>query len=270
MKRAAFALSLLILSSLSSIAQAGAIAKVVALYGSPTASGRALVAGSDIQEHDKIAVGSGNVQILFTDGTKLVLGSGSTLVIEKYLMRGGNVAQNVTIDALRGTFRFITGNSPKKNYHLKTSNATIGIRGTGFDFWVNDKTGVAVLEGKVKLCRSGSTNNQNNCVELAAGCQAGIAEPGNTHLLKSNSLSFAIRAHFPYIINQSSLRPKFRLPVEACSRVLDLTEPSQGNSTRNSEPPPPPPTECEQTCREVCTQNYDGEGQSCTQQCSCD
>jgi hypothetical protein len=241
MKRVTFALGLLILSSMSSSAHAAAIAQVAALYGSSTASGRVLASGSDIHEHDKIIVGSGNVQIVFTDGTKLVLGSGSTLVIEKYLMRGGNTAQNVTIDALRGTFRFITGNSPKKNYHIKSSNATIGIRGTGFDFWVNDKTGVAVLQGKVKLCRNGNTKNQKQCVELLSGCQAGIAEPGGARQLKSYSLSFAIRAHFPYIVDQSSLRPKFQLPVEACSRALELTEPSQGNSNSRSEPPPPPP-----------------------------
>jgi FecR protein len=264
MKRATFALGLLILCGLFSSANAAAIAKVVALYGSPTASGRTLVAGSDILEHDKISVGTGNVQILFTDGTKLVLGSGSSLVIEKYLMRGGNTAQNVTIDALRGTFRFITGNSAKKNYHIKTSNATIGIRGTGFDFWVNDKTGIAVLEGKVKLCSGGA------CVNVNAGCQAAVAAPGDAHLLKSNSLSFAIRAHLPYIIDQSSLRQKFRLPVEACSRVLSLTEPSQGSSNRQVEnDPPAPPPVCTPTCHEVCETNPQTGYQMCRQECGC-
>ena len=73
-------------------AHADPIATVVAVQGSPKASGangdRTLAAKSAIFEKDKITVGSGNVQVLFVDGTKLVVGPGSTLVVEKYLMRG--------------------------------------------------------------------------------------------------------------------------------------------------------------------------------------
>ena len=224
MLRAALSIGLLILTSLFSFANAEAIAKVVGLYGSPTASGRTLNVGSDIQEHDKIAVGSGNVQILFNDGTKLVLGSGSSLVIEKYLMKGGNTASNVSIDALRGTFRFITGNSAKNAYHIKTANSTIGIRGTGFDFWVNNDTGVAVLEGKVKLCRSGK------CVDINSNCQAGVAKATDTQLLKPRPESLAIRTHFPFILDQSWLRASFRLKVQSCDEILSLTAPVERSS----------------------------------------
>ncbi len=219
MLRAALSVGLLILTSLFSFANAEAIAKVVGLYGSPTASGRALSVGSEIQEHDKIAVGSGNVQILFNDGTKLVLGSGSNLVIEKYLMKGGNTASNVSIDALRGTFRFITGNSAKNAYHIKTANSTIGIRGTGFDFWVNNETGVAVLEGNVRLCRTGK------CVDINSNCQAGVAKATDTQLLKPRVESLAIRSHLPFILDQSWLRPTFRLKVQSCDEILSVTAP---------------------------------------------
>ena len=125
---------------ISSHAIAGAIGAVVATAGQVSASGpggtRPLAAGSPLFERDKIVVISGNAQIQLLDGTKMVVGPNSALVLEKFLMRGGSTAQNVSIDALRGTFRFITGNSPHSAYNLHTSNATIGIRGTAFDFWV--------------------------------------------------------------------------------------------------------------------------------------
>ncbi len=218
----------LMLSACVTAALADSIATVVAVQGSPSASGpggsRALAAKGAIFEHDKITVGSGNAQILFVDGTKLVVGPGSTLVVEKFLMRGGNSAQNFSINALRGTFRFITGNSPKSAYKIRTANATIGIRGTGFDFWVKGKTGVAVLEGKVKLC-STSSAKKSGCVDLEAGCDVGIAESGKSNRVKAFLKGSGIVANLPYIVNQSSLRASFRLNTDGCRRAIQLLGP---------------------------------------------
>ena len=229
--------SLIVTFGFGAVAQAESIAKVVAASGGATASGHAITAGSDIAEHDKIAVGGGgNVQLQFTDGTKLVVGPNSTLVIEKYLMQGGGTAKDVSVDALRGTFRFITGRSAKSAYDIKTANSTIGIRGTGFDFWVDDRTGLVVLEGKVKLCSKGQ------CVDIDAGCHAGVAHPGDARKLQGFTLSSSIRNHLPYVLDQSPLRPQFRLPVGACSQVLNLTEiPLHGSGEAPPPPPPPPP-----------------------------
>ena len=229
--------SLFITFGFGAVAQADSIAKVVAASGGATASGHAITAGSDIAEHDKIAVGAGgNVQLQFTDGTKLVVGPNSTLVIEKYLMQGGGTAKDVSVDALRGTFRFITGRSAKTAYDIKTANSTIGIRGTGFDFWVDDRTGLVVLEGKVKLC------SKNKCLDIDAGCHAGLAHPGDARKLEGFNLSSSIHGHLPYILDQSPLRPQFRLPVSSCERVLALTGSQEGVNHPLPPPPPPPPT----------------------------
>ena len=93
---------------------AGQIGKVVAVAGAPSASGpggdRKLSAGSSVFEDDKISVGGGgNAQIILNDNTRLVVGPSSTLVLDRFLMKGGNSAQKVSIKTLRGTFRFITG-----------------------------------------------------------------------------------------------------------------------------------------------------------------
>jgi hypothetical protein len=49
-----------------------------------------LSAQDDLYEGQKITTGAqGQVQIVFADDTRMVVGPGSSLVIEKYLMRNG-------------------------------------------------------------------------------------------------------------------------------------------------------------------------------------
>jgi hypothetical protein len=202
------------------------IAKVVAVAGSPSSSGpggsRTLSAGSPIFENDKITVSSGNAQILFVDGTKLVVGPSSTLLISKVLMRGGgNTAQDFSIRALRGTFRFITGKSPKGAYDIQTANATIGIRGTGFDFWVKKATGVALLQGRVRLCSKGGGKA---CVDLNPTCEVGTTENGSAKKLTGQNRTQLLKANLPYIFNQSQLQGAFKLNVSLCNQPF-----TQGN-----------------------------------------
>jgi hypothetical protein len=228
-------------------ALADPIAKVVAVVGSPTSSGpggnRTLSAGAEIFEKDKITVASGNAQILFNDGTKLVVGPGSSLVISKYLMQGdGSSAQDFSIKALRGTFRFITGKSPKNVYDIQTANATIGIRGTGFDFWVQNATGVAVLKGKVRLCNK---LGSRACVDLNPNCEIGTTENGGAKKLTDGNLVSRLKGRLPYILNQSSLRSQFQLNLTACKNALsnsttpDRPNEHDGKKSQNSTPRTP-------------------------------
>jgi hypothetical protein len=209
--------------ALSVSAMSDPIATVVAVAGSPMSSGpggsRTLGPGSPIFENDKITVASGNAQILFVDGTKLVVGPSSTLVIRNVLMRGsGNTAQDFSIKALRGTFRFITGKSPKGVYDIQTANATIGIRGTGFDFWVKKATGVALLQGKVRLCGGKA------CIDLNPNCEVGTTENGTAKKLTGQNRTQLLKANLPYIFNQSQLQSAFKLNVSLCNQPL-----TQGN-----------------------------------------
>ena len=71
----------------------------------------------------------GEAQIKFRDDTKLVVGPNSTLVIDAFVFNADNTARKVSINALRGAFRFISGKSPKDVYTITTPAATIGIRG---------------------------------------------------------------------------------------------------------------------------------------------
>ncbi|MBL8901903.1 MAG: FecR domain-containing protein [Rhizobiales bacterium] len=140
----------------------------------------------------------------------------------------------MSIKALRGTFRFITGRSAKGAYSIQTANATIGIRGTGFDFWSRAQTGVAVLDGSVRLCRN------DNCVDLREGCEVGRASSNETSKLSGRVKGAAISRNLPFVLNQISLRAAFQLPIQDCrsslSRVRNLggkDNPREGRPERD-------------------------------------
>lgn len=206
-----------LVSSPLSVFAADPMGSVVAVDGRPTASGtggaRALSAGSDVFEGDTITVGAGNAQMELDDGTKLVVGPSSRLVLQAYLRRNQSTAKKVGLKALRGTFRVITGNSPKSAYKITTSNATIGIRGTGFDFTVTDKTLLAVLKGAVRL-----RGSNGRVVNTEAGC--GVAEAGANKTvaqeLEGEEKSQALQSELPYVIDQTPLATPFQLPVANC------------------------------------------------------
>ena len=190
--------------------------------GSGSASGpggsRTLQSGSDVFEGDNISVsGGGNVQIVLDDGTKLVVGPASRLQLKAYLRRNASTAKKVSIKAVKGTFRFITGNSDKQAYDVQTSNATIGIRGTGFDFAVGGKTLVAVHEGEVRL-----KGRNGKAVVIASGCEVGEAgsNKSKAQLLDGKPKKNALTKDFPYVINQPKLNSLFHLPVANCLPFL--------------------------------------------------
>ncbi|TGV72847.1 hypothetical protein EN788_72790, partial [Mesorhizobium sp. M2D.F.Ca.ET.145.01.1.1] len=73
---------------------------------------------------------SGLGQFVFLDGTKLAVGWGSSVVIDKYIFNDDNSVKKLTIRAAKGTFRWISGSSPSSAYQIVTPAGTIGVRGT--------------------------------------------------------------------------------------------------------------------------------------------
>ena len=87
---------------------------------------------------DVITTGAtGQVQLLFQDETKIAIGANSQLVIESILFNSSGTASDFTVNAVQGAFRFFSGKSEKSTYAIRTPKATMGIRGTVFDFTVS-------------------------------------------------------------------------------------------------------------------------------------
>lgn len=190
------------------------IAKAVAVK--PEATGQldgathALLTEDDLYQGQKISTGpQGEVQIVFADDTHMVVGAGSSLVIETYLMRNGGTASSFAVNALGGTFRFITGKSPKAAYSITTPTGTIGVRGTKFDFSVdkgNGKTTVVLYEGQVNICAK-----VGGCQRVQRRCDVGIAQGSGAQVIDTRTSQGSAAGNFPYVSSQQRLRNDFRV-----------------------------------------------------------
>jgi hypothetical protein len=76
-----------------------------------------------------VASPNGLAQIKFIDNTRLVVGPNSRLTIDTFVFNPDLTAQKVVVTMVKGTFRFISGNSEPGAYTLRTPTSTIGIRG---------------------------------------------------------------------------------------------------------------------------------------------
>jgi len=185
--------------------------------------------GSDIFIGDRVVTDSrGLVQIRFSDSTKLVVGPNSALLIEDYLLRDDGSGGKFAVNALSGTFRFVTGGAAKDRYLIETPTGTIGVRGTGFDF-NSDKnhTSLMLYHGAVVLC-----NKSNKCVTVDDVCEVGMADLSEARILgNTNEMASAerdqMRGMFPYAENQAPLLGQFRIAQarECLNRTVVPNEP---------------------------------------------
>jgi len=117
---------------------------------------------------------AGQAQILFVDNTRFVVGANSKVLIDSFVFDPSKTAQDVGINAVKGTFRFITGASPKNAYAVRTPTMVIGVRGTAFDLAVRPggESTIAVHEGGTQLCDA-----RRQCIDAGAG-EMIVAPPG--------------------------------------------------------------------------------------------
>lgn len=203
---------------------------------------RILEVGADVSVGEMIVTGpSGLVQIVFDDDTRLVVGPRSSLLIETYLMASSNTAQQLTINALGGSFRFITGHSPKPAYSILTPTAAIAVRGTEFDIVVEPgKTKVMLYDGALQICNPGDT-----CQQVTRRCEVAVATNDDANLfVRSDPLRTPLSLEFRYARFQSPLLPPFRVPGSAlCAEDAQIFVPTSNQGSEDGGPiaPTPPP-----------------------------
>lgn len=217
---------LLILSLLVSVAVPGigsaldpsgaAVEVDPAASASGAAGSRILEIQGPVFMGDEIKTSSeGEAQILFVDETRLVVGPNSKLLIDEFVFSPNNTAQAVTISAVKGAFRFISGKSSSQAYSIKTPTMTVGVRGTAFDIAVRPggETSLALFDGSVTVCDA-----TRRCAELAESCAIVIAPPGGglAEPASLQDLRQRLAVSFPYIGSQSGLAPGFRVNTSGC------------------------------------------------------
>jgi hypothetical protein len=153
----------------------------------------------------------GQVEIVFVDDTKFVVGANSKVTIDAFVFDANKTAQDVSISAVKGAFRFITGKSPKDNYSIRTPTMTIGVRGTAFDLAVRPGSGesmVVVHEGTTNLCDA-----INRCEEAHSGSMSVSSNEGIRSVPPGLERAERLNAYFPLVQSQAGLDPIFVVQI---------------------------------------------------------
>jgi hypothetical protein len=217
----------------------------VAVVQSASAEGaggqRLLMVSASLFMGDRVRTGDiGEAQIRFRDQTKLVVGPNSSLLIDKFIFNPDKTAKAISINAIKGSFRWISGVSPKSAYSIQTPTATIGIRGTRFDLSVvNGVTNFALYEGGAKICKKGG-----GCVEVKGTCEL-VSVPAGQPIKKiagGIERTNVLEQRFPYFRSQARLLPDFKVNTSGCALSKAQTiGPQQAPPTEVAEAPAPPP-----------------------------
>jgi len=199
---------------------------------------KTLAMGAEVFEGDVVATGdAGEVQLLFPDETRIVVGPNSQLSVSKLLFRRNDTARKVSLNAVAGTFRMISGNSPKRAYSVRTPTAMMTVRGTAFDFAVERQqqdTTLVVHDGIVRFC-----GGVGRCVQVPRGCQTVVIDRlRHFDQPEDQAERLAIlRQLFPSAEDDSRLEPLFRTFVSACR---DDGGPGTTTAVRQLQLPPDP------------------------------
>jgi hypothetical protein len=138
------------------------IARVVELRGQITAVSetdltqkpRLLTLGAPLYAQDKVTSELGAYAVLvFKDQGRVTLDQSSTFAIKSYQFEN-NAQDNAAYDLVVGGMRVITGLISKDNKEAFTHTtpvATIGIRGTGYKTYMQEKLHVDVWQGTINL-----------------------------------------------------------------------------------------------------------------------
>ena len=210
--------------SASTAPAAEGVGEAMAVIDTVSVSGqsgeRTLAVGSRVFVGDLVATdAAGEAQLLFSDGTRMIVGANSALLIEEILFSGKATGNKFAVQAMAGAFRFISGDSSDQDYSIRTPSATIGLRGTAFDFTVtpSGETKMVLLEGEATLCSE--DGEDGDCVTVATPCALLHAESGQDveEITDERDRVQQTREHFPYQKSQSGLLEEFQIAGDGCA-----------------------------------------------------
>ena len=187
---------------------------------------RKLAHGDDVHQDEIIEVNTdAQGEFKLDDDTKLALGPGSRLVLDKFVYDSDKKTGSIILNMAKGAFRFITGVATKPTYVINTPNASITVRGTIFDVYVLPDKSVWVLlhEGALE-----ATGTKNVCRVLdQPGQMVHIASDGtvdgpfNWSKLPDNN-AVAFDTAFPFVINSPTIDPN---PLLTRAQIIEAAFP---------------------------------------------
>jgi hypothetical protein len=139
---------------------------------------RPIKVGDGVFREEEIRTGqAARAQLLFRDETVLNIYPNSVVVLDKFVYDPDNKAGTMTLKAVTGTFRFVSGSAPSRNYKIDTVAGTIGVRGTDITFKIDGTTLTLTLSAgtAAELCATPTT-----CTSLTQVGTYIISRGGNT------------------------------------------------------------------------------------------
>jgi hypothetical protein len=219
--------------------------ETVAVKQSASASG---IAGARIlQFSDPVFMGDivttnqvGVAQLKLMDDTRLVVGPNSEMTIDRFVLASPDTASAVTLNAITGTFRFITGKSAKQAYTINTPVASIGVRGTELDLTVaGDTLSMALYGGGARIC---DYSRPRLCADLDETCGIIILDPQGYRWERNVYTRTAMMdTVFPYGFRQQQLNQQFRVASGSCE--YRNTSPGARPSGEPTSPAAPEPVD---------------------------
>ncbi|WP_114428501.1 FecR family protein [Phyllobacterium bourgognense] len=235
------ALGMTLLSPLPTMA-AEPIGEAVLIKTEVTGGGGPIAVDTPVHRDERIKTSrSGLGQFLFRDGTKLAVGWGSSVTIDKFVYDDADSVKKLTIKAAKGTFRWVSGNSKSSAYNILTPAGTIGVRGTAFDFYVgpDGTTAVVLLNGSARFCGAGG------CKELKRRCDCVVAKPNgqitDTRRVDRNIFkTLGSTKALPFLSGNQKLSGGLGITGTGCGLSMAAAEPTDNGSLPARAPGPAP------------------------------
>ncbi|MFA5901920.1 MAG: FecR domain-containing protein [Hyphomicrobium sp.] len=188
---------------------------------------RELTVGDAVRQDEVIEVSDdGRGEFRLNDDTKLALGPGSRLVLDKFVYDSDKKSGTIIVDLTKGAFRFITGIAAKPTYQIRTPNASITVRGTIFDAYVlpDESAWLLLHEGAIEV-----TSSKNVCHVLDRPGQliriddnGTVSKPLNWRDLPGRDAAEFDTA-FPFVDSAPEIEPR---PTTSRAAVIEASFPA--------------------------------------------
>jgi hypothetical protein len=153
-------------------------------------------------------------QFNLADNTKLTLGPNASIVLDKFVYDPDKSTGRISLNFVKGAFRFITGESNKDAYKIITPVVSLGVRGTVFDGYVSDSGAMVILlhEGAINVCPASASclvhsNRKRRLVYVSRRGKMVTRAKWDGSLLPGVS----IRKVFPFLGRKLAIDPRVRL-----------------------------------------------------------
>jgi hypothetical protein len=109
-------------------------------------------------------------RLKFLDNTLLFVGPSSTVKLDSFVYNPDNTASRIVLNASKGAFRFVSGNSDHRAYEIRTPYGSLGTSGTTLGFVIANGRMIAVLkQGAMVVCpHARLTASRSHCIAVTA------------------------------------------------------------------------------------------------------